>query len=290
MATIVREARDPWWANLAVNVLGGLWNDYQQREQNKKINALQGEIASAISGLAGGQQDNGSGLMSSAGSNFGAGLGSTGGNAWENAFHQNDNPLADYDANMAGIAPTAQGQVQATPTQAVPAQATIQRQPTAQDIYRAFAGLMASKRFSGVNSKSAAEILTPYLTLNEQARAEQRRKELAEAYMNAPDDVSRLGELYRGAIEGYVPQSILTSGQGRYQYDNPYQQAYTQNTGQETRYGSFNPRTGTYTEAGKYKNELTPQQFVAMAQHEATLAEIVGSLEIRLNIIVKVGK
>ena len=274
MATIVREARDPWWANLAVNVLGGLWNDYQQREQNKKLNALQGEIASAINGLAGGQDNGGGGLMTNAGSNIGA---SIGGNAWENAFHQSDNPLADYDAATSGISPTAQGlaqaTAQATPIQAAPVQAITTRQPTSQDILKAFAGLMSSKRFGGVNPKAAQELLTPYLTLNEQARAEQRRKELAESYVGAGDDVSKLSELYRGAIEGYVPQSILTSGQGRYQYDNPYQQAYTQNTGGTTRYGSFNPRTGQYTEAGSYENDLTPAQRVAMAQHEATLAE-----------------
>lgn len=268
MATIVREARAPWWANLAVNVLGGLWNDYQQREQNKKLHALEGEIASAINGLAGGQQDNDGGLMGNAGSNFGAGLGSaggmTGGNGWENAFHQSDNPLAEYDANMAGIAPTAQ---------AAPVATITRRQPTAQEILNAFAGLMSSKRFRGVNPKAAQDLLTPYLTANENARAEQWRKELAEAYASAENDAAKLDVLYGGGIEGYVPQSILTSGQGRYQFDNPDLQPYSYNTGKKTFYGSRNPRTGQYIEAGSFTNELTPQQEVENARAAATLAE-----------------
>lgn len=281
MATIVREARNPWWANLAVNVLGGLWNDYQQREQNKKLHAFQGELAKAISGLSGGQDTDG-GLMGNAGSNFGAGLGGAGGNiaggnGWESAFHQSDNPLAEYDANMAGITPTAQAQGQATPTQATaqaaPVTAIPRRQPTSQEILNAFAGLMSSKRFSGVNPKAAQDLLTPYLTANENARAEQRRKELAEAYASAENDAAKADEVYRGAIEGFIPQSILTSAQGRYQYDNPYQQPYTQNTGRTTRYGSYNPRTGQFTEAGHFTNELTPQQEVENARAAATLEE-----------------
>lgn len=283
MATLVREARDPWWTNLAVNVLGGLWNDYQQREQNKKLHALEGEIASAISGLSGGQDtDTNGGLMGNAGSNFGASLGSAGGNiaggnGWENAFHQSDNPLAEYDANMAGIAPTAQAQGQATPmqatAQAAPVATITRRQPTAQEILNAFAGLMSSKRFSGVNPKAAQDLLTPYLTANENARAEQRRKELAEAYASAENDAAKLDVLYGGGIEGYVPQSILTSGQGRYQFDNPNLLSYTQNTGRETRYGSYNPRTGQFTEAGHFTNELTPQQKAENARAAATLEE-----------------
>lgn len=195
----------------------------------------------------------------------------------ENAFHQSDNPLAEYDANMAGIAPTAQAQGQATPTQATaqaaPAATITRRQPTAQEILNAFAGLMSSKRFSGVNPKAAQDLLTPYLTANENARAEQRRKELAEAYASAENDAAKLDVLYGGGIEGYVPQSILTSGQGRYQFDNPNLLSYTQNTGRETRYGSYNPRTGQFTEAGHFTNELTPQQEVENARAAATLAE-----------------
>ena len=48
MATIVQAAKDPWWAPLAVNVLGGLWNDYQQREANKKANAYLGALSEAL--------------------------------------------------------------------------------------------------------------------------------------------------------------------------------------------------------------------------------------------------
>ena len=101
MATIIREARDPWWANLAVNVLGGLWNDYQQREANKKANAYVGEFMNQLQTLGNSGQQSatpsqgaGQGLLSAPDNDA---------NGWASAFHKTDNPLTQYDTGVMGL-------------------------------------------------------------------------------------------------------------------------------------------------------------------------------------------
>ncbi|MBR1437867.1 MAG: M23 family metallopeptidase [Synergistaceae bacterium] len=297
MATIVREGRPNWWAPIAANVIGGLLNRWQESERNKKANALMGEMAAQLQGFANGSQNTpqltqaqsqGTGLLNPSMPE------SYNDNGWADAFHKTDTPLTQFDLGTAGATPSAvPSTVQVSPlgnssnalanalagannpiaqyntgvTGLLGANAgqsaTQQRLPTPMDIYNVWANLVGSKRFRSVNPQTAQEILAPYLKMNEQARLEQRQKDLADAYMNAGSDTDKLNQMFSGAIQGIVPEAMLGRAQNRYQYDNPYSQPYTQNTGKTTRYGTFNPRTGEYTQAGEYDVTTTPAQDLA---------------------------
>lgn len=111
MAVHVVQGRDPWWAPLAVNILGGLWNDWQQREKNKKEAAYLGELAKMYNGMQDGQndtapapaQDTGQGLLNTnmaVPDEYNA-------DGWANTFHKTDTPLTQFDLDTAGLAPTA---------------------------------------------------------------------------------------------------------------------------------------------------------------------------------------
>lgn len=299
MATIVREGRDPWWAPLAVNVLGGLFNNWQQRERNKKENAAAAEAIKQIYARPETQNDT---LTPAPVQDTGQGLLNTDG--WAGVFHKNENPLAQFDLGTAGLAPTiadnaptalpinawanALGNSGNTtgivpPTAQTPATATAlpaqgNRIPTTLDIYNVMWPLLGSKRFGMVNPDRMQSIFAPYLKANEEARQEQMRQDAADRYMNAGNDTDKLNQLYASTILGITPQALLTSGQERYKYDNPYLQQYAQNTGATTRYGTFDPRRGTFSQAGEFENELTPQQQLdhqfRMLQHEAQQAQL----------------
>ena len=114
MAVHTVQGRDPWWASLAVNVLGGLFNDWQQRERNKKEAAYLGELAKMYNGMQNGQndtaapapepaQDTGQGLLNM---NMPVPDGYNN-NGWASAFHKNNSPLLQFDLDTAGLAPTA---------------------------------------------------------------------------------------------------------------------------------------------------------------------------------------
>ena len=149
---------------------------------------------------------------------------------------------------------------------------------TPMDFYRAALELAGTNRFRMLNPDRVQAMLTPYMKLNEEARQEQMRQDAADRYMNAGNDTDKLNQLYASTILGVTPQALLTSGQERYKYDNPYLQQYAQNTGATTRYGTFDPRRGTFNQAGEFENELTPQQQLdhqfRMLQHEAQQAQL----------------
>ena len=245
MATIVREGRNnsPWWGPLAVNILGGLWNDWQERERNKKANALYGEFARQAQELSGGSQDNAD-LMSplpSQETGLPEGYNSDG---WASAFHKTGTPLTQFDfgtegltgvapniaremaqgltgipngnawANaLGGASPLAQLENGVTGFLGTNAGRVAQqgRIPTQMDLMNVWASLLGSKRFGSVDPKAAQEMLTPYLKANEEARQEQRRQEIADAYMNASDGVGRIKTTTAGALRGDIPESLANT-------------------------------------------------------------------------------
>lgn len=274
MSTIVMnggQERTPWWANLAVNVLGGLWNDYQQREANKKANAYYGELMNQLSPTGNDTQQTGQsgGLMSTP---TAQGLQNAplpegyNSNGWAGAFHENNSPLAQFDTGIAGLlgSPATQANAPTVPTQ-TPAKSA-GGLPTAADIYRAAMGLAGTKRFAMINPEMVQKMITPFITASEAARMEQMRNDAANAYLNAGDNTSMLNQLYASTIQGVTPQSVLSSAQDRYKYDNPHLQQYSQNTGATTRFGGFNPRTGEFTQAGEFQNTLSPQEAARLAE------------------------
>ena len=133
------------------------------------------------------------------------------------------------------------------------------------DAQKALADTLANPRFSMVNPTQAQQAMTPYLQSLEQATIQQRRADAANAVSNAQNDMAKLAAMYRGGIEGTISPDLIKLAQGQYQYDNPYLQQYSQNQGQTTVFGGFNPRTGDYTQRGFYRNTLTPEQVANIA-------------------------
>lgn len=287
MATYVRTAQAPWWGNLAANlgttILGGLWNEWQQREKNKKTNAYQGELLSQLQEL-GGLQDNTqsqeTGLLNTP---MPEGYNSDG---WANSFHKTDTPLTQFDlgtapnaelgltaapntnaanawANLAnGINPLAQfdngvaGILGANAGQ----QAQARRTPTALEIYNTAMKLAATDRFRSMNPDTVQNILTPYLKLNEEARQEQRRQEAADAYINAGNDRDMLNQLYRGAIQGTVPEALLGRGQDRFYRDNPDLQTLQVDSGDSISILGRNARTNELRLLGEFGKSMSPYE------------------------------
>ena len=237
----VRNEGPDWRAQALVNFLGPLIGDaikqQQQRDYNRKRNALYGKTLEDIA------------AMSGSGQTLTPSLASTG-NAWADALQQSGNSaLGQFDAGTAGIAPQ-------MPAPAQPSTGSL----TQEQILKAMAANMANPRFSHMNTADMIEGFAPYLAASENARQENLRRELAEAVFNSPNAAGRLGELWKGVIEGLVPYSALDQAQRQNEYENPYPEAYSFNTGEKTIYGNRNKRTGEYTQAGEFTNTLTPQQ------------------------------
>ncbi|MBQ6664080.1 MAG: M23 family metallopeptidase [Synergistaceae bacterium] len=326
MATIVREAKDPWWAPLATNVLGGLVgglvDDWRQREKNKKEAAFMGELArifgedeqgnattptlttpqlpaqSASQGTGQGLLNAGQGLLSA---NEPEGYNS---NGWASAFHNTSSPLSLFDNATAGLlgmpantsasapattTPTPIVRTATPPTTAatsavVPPTQSQQSQGISTPMAKFVKAmqLLETSRFGMLGADVGQKLVTPFMMLNEAARQEQMRRDAANAVMNARSSEDMLNQLYGTTIQGITPQSILNSAQERWKYETPYLQQYTQNTGATTRYGGFNPRTGTFTQAGEYQNTLTPQEAASIAQQEAARRENAREFNVRL--------
>lgn len=296
MATIVQAAKDPWWAPLAVNILGGLWNDYQQREKNKKEAAYLGEIARMYNSTQNGQdnaapvtaQDTGQGLLNTTTPER------YNSDGWANAFHKTDTPLYQFDfgtANLATTAPTGNtapatplnawanslgnsgrqlAQFDANTASIVPPTTTTQpvHAPamTPMEFYRTALELAGSKRFRMLNPDRVQNMLTPYIKLNEAARQEQLRNNLADDYMNAADGADRIRTVTGGALRGIVPESMANAV-----YNQNKQTPAHFDTGGEIVYGTTDGLTGAFSPLGRLGRTLTPQDVASNAYNNAKL-------------------
>lgn len=302
MAVHTIQGRDPWWSSLAVNVLGGLFNDWQQREHNKKEAAYLGEIAKMYSDMQNGQndtapapttapvQDTGQGLLNM---NMAAPEGYNN-NGWGNAFRKTESPLLQSDLGTAGIAPTPAGNAApAVPSNAwanalaqsgantaglVPSTATAPVQQaqaqgttrapivTPMDFYRAALELAGTKRFRMLNPDRVQAMLTPYMKLNEEARQEQLRNNLADDYMNATDGAGRIRTVTGGALRGIVPESMANTV---FNQNKPIQS--TVDAGGQIHFYNTDPMTGIPTNVGTVNRTLSPQEIAANAYNNAKL-------------------
>lgn len=311
MAVHTIQGRDPWWSSLAVNVLGGLFNDWQQREHNKKEAAYLGEIAKMYNDMQNGQndtapapttapvQDTGQGLLNM---NMAVPEGYNN-NGWANAFHKTESPLLQFDLGTAGIAPALAGNAApAVPTNAwanalgnsgnslaefdantaglVPLTATAPVQQaqaqgatrapivTPMDFYRAALELAGTKRFRMLNPDRVQAMLTPYMKLNEEARQEQLRNNLADDYMNATDGAGRIRTVTGGALRGIVPESMANTV---FNQNKPIQ--FTVDAGGQIHFYNTDPMTGIPTNVGTVNRTLSPQEIAANALSWATFNE-----------------
>lgn len=246
MATIIdRNPRQEWWQPLAVNILGGLWNEYQQRERNKKENALAAEAARVYSELANGSQGSGQDTQGM--------LGSTGGNGWDNALHQSINPLGEFDTATQGAAP-AMLQPMTQPTRTAP------RQPTPLELQTALTRLRGTRRFGGVDAATAQNIFAPFMKLNDEARQRQERTELANALGGAGSIQDWLKILSSGGIQGTIDANVMNN---LYNMNKPTE--FTRDRGKTVDYGTYSPGFG-YNTVGSYDKQLSPQEELSAEQ------------------------
>ena len=196
MATIVTQY-NPWREQLAVNFLGGLLNNMIQRNQQRADNRIQNRaIADWVNSnepattnyLA--TQQNPQTLTDS----------------WTNAFRQNGNELANFDMNMASIAP----QVQAQPYNRV-------------QILNNLARTIGSNRdYQALNTEQMMKLVNPYIEAAENARKDYITRQLADRVMNADNYRDKLNELTGGVIRGEVPLDIYNGANNNYFNDYKY--------------------------------------------------------------------
>ena len=182
---------------------------------------------------------------------------------WANAFHNSVNPLAQFDNAMTGTTPQI--------SQAQAAQSPI----SANDITQNLIANLGTPRYGMINPKVIQEAIAPYLASYEQAGMEARKKALADELMNAKDTSARRSSAWSGAAQDLIPWDAVKQADSEYQYENPHKQPYVQNTGKTTRYGSFDPFSGGYTQAGEYTNTMTPKE---EADNALALKELVEKI------------
>ena len=292
MATIVREGRDPWWTPLAVNILGGLWNDWQQRERNKKEAAYLGELERMRSEMTGNTgleqgtqppQDNGQGLLNTS---IPEGYNN---NGWANAFHKTDTPLTQFDLGTAGLVSTTGNTAPVTPANAwtnalgnsgnpLPqfnAGGTTPTQPqgtngvpivTPMDFYNAAMRLAGTKRFGMISPDRIQALLTPYMKANEEAWRQKMRDNVADQYMNATDGAGRVRAVTGSMIRGITPESMANIV---FNQNKPTPTQF--DLGGQIVYGTTDGMSGMFNENGRFDRTLTPQEIATNAYNNAKL-------------------
>lgn len=257
MSTII-QPYNPWRETLAANILGpiigGMIDNYRQKEQNRKINSA---IAKSYA------DSNPAPVMTAPPQPISQPMSS---NGWENAFRSAGSSLPQFDMNIANFMP---------PT----AQAAAPVQPAApvseHDILSNLIANLGTERYSMINPEAVQKIIAPYLASTAQSRQEARQKQLGEALKNAKDTADRRNQAWGGYAQGILPIAGLQQAGHEYEYENPHRQPYAQNRGANTAYGSFNPFTGEYSQAGYYENTLTPQQAADNAYRDKAFNETV---------------
>lgn len=247
MATIV-QPYSPWREQLLANflgpIVGNMIQQSQQNAQNKKYNAMLGELAKAgqtpapqvtpslFSGFQPDNQDNS--------------------NGWERAFRQGGNELANFDANTA-ITP------QVTPSINPYNQA---------DMMRNFMQLMASSRFSSLNPTEAYNMATPFL----QSLQAQRMTDLKNQYANNLGSTSgfddQINLLARAAIEGAASDDTLKTMAGYAEHRQPHMTFAEMNAGDKMYRLAQNPATGQVTPAFSADVGVSPNTNATLAMQK----------------------
>lgn len=245
MATII-QPYNPWREQMAASILGpligGMIQRGQEANQNRKLNALRGELNARMTApeeMAALTASNPADVMPEM-PKLGDGLG-----AWQGTFNKIATPDVAQIGDVAGL----------TGQQA----AWLNPQPKrAANPHEVLAELLSTPRFGMLNPQAAYEAMGPYLAEMEQQRRNAAAAELANSVMGAADDAERFNMGLGGVIRGEMKPEVLDRIAGMYQFNNPYLQPYEQDTGGAVKYGIFNPKTGQRTEQGSYDKTLSP--------------------------------
>lgn len=154
--------------NVAGDIIGDMWKTHRQNEQNRKANAFRGQLQQDLQNTA---QDNISLMPQKAPAGYNA-------NPWAAAFHQGNNPVAQFDIGTSAIGKT----------------------PSLQDIARASDTLAASPRFSMLDPKTVNDI-----------RDNMMRNTIGDMFGNAGDITGQMNALTRGAAMGLVAPQVLAA-------------------------------------------------------------------------------
>ena len=190
--------------NVAGDIIGDMWKAHRQNEQNRKANAFRGQLQQDLQNTA---QDNISLMPQKAPTGYNA-------NPWAAAFHQGNNPIAQFDIGTSAIGKT----------------------PSLQDIARASDTLAASKRFSMLDPKTVNDI-----------RDNMMRNTIGDMFGNADDITGQMNALTRGAAMGLVAPQVLTAfGPWARDVLSPYT-FHESDLGQKKMISALNKITGTAT-------------------------------------------
>ena len=250
------EPQTPWWQPIATGVfdkvlvpmLSNAIEDQRQRDKNRKQNVYNSEVQKALDNVISGGQSGG--LLQNGGQPAPEGYND---NPWAQAFHKNNSPLVDFDTNTAGV----------TPFTALSGTAQQRRTPTMAEISQVYNQMRCNPRFSGVSPEFIDNSMKNAITMAEAQRIQDARNNYIKQYGDAKDWDSRMDILTQANIDGIANDNLYRNATDYAKFRQPSKQPYTQNTGGTTRYGSFDPATGTWTQAGEYTNTLTPEQVQA---------------------------
>lgn len=258
MATIVTQY-NPWREQLAMSFLGPLVQGMIQRsqiaEENRKLNALMGELAAGEAGMGG-----------PAGTQNAA----MGGNPWERSFFQNDaqgGALGQFDAamGMGGQAPQA---------------GTLNPVADMQRLYQ----LMASKRFGMVDPRVAMALAQPYLA-QRQAAAQAQAAAMAQAqkqaaaqawgqqFMNTTDPAAQMKQIVLGQMGGHIDKAVVGDYMNWMKHMNPHQQYKSENFGDRITGFAFDPITGQANPVFSGAVGMNPYQAGSLENERARIAE-----------------
>ena len=188
MATIVTPY-NPWRENLAVNVLGGLLNNFleqnRQAEQNRKVNAFRGQLQQDLQNNI--IQEQGNSALSLAQPQAPAGYDTS---PWASMFHKTDSPLTPFDIG----------------TSVIP-----MRDPTVQEISNTADTLGASQRFSMINPETIQGIKAGMIQQAEAQRIRGLQEDYARQFANGRDLANQMNTALSGVSQGVIPHQLLTS-------------------------------------------------------------------------------
>ena len=249
MATIVTQY-DPWREKLAAGLGVNLLSDAIQRSQaadmNRKYNSLYSTVMDAFNGGQNVQTNTNVNLLS--GQSMLEGYND---NGWAKALHENYTPFTQFDMG----------------TQSLMGQQVNRATPTPQDIITALGEQIGTPRYNMLNMKDALTMFEPAMKLAEQARAEQRAKNVMSAYGNAETPQEQFNVLFTGLGNRDIGDNVVSAWNRNYEFNNPNNVPVQINAGDETKLGGFNPRTSEFNITGSVPIRLSPMQEAEIDLH-----------------------
>ena len=210
--------------NVAGDIIGDMWKAHRQNEQNRKANAFRGQLQQDLQNTA---QDNISLMPQKAPTGYNA-------NPWAAAFHQGNNPIAQFDIGTSAIG----------------------KMPSLQDIARASDTLAASPRFSMLSPDTVNSIRDEFIKQSETKRLQELQNTYTDMFRNAANPTDMIRALAMGVGQGALQKEAL-------QYVAPWITAmapqYKEVDAGDRILGTvFRPFEGTITPTAQYNVGVSP--------------------------------